>query len=72
MKKIYFLEFPDGLTLKDPALSLLWFGFNLWPRNFCMHHPQKIIWSTTSKDSLTKLAVLSTKHEYAKKTSFEK
>ena len=27
------LEFPDGLAVKDPVLSLLWQGFNSWPRN---------------------------------------
>ena len=36
------LEFPGGLVIKDPALSLLWLGpllwhgFDFWPRNFCM------------------------------------
>lgn len=25
---------PDGLTGKDPALSLLWYGFDPWPREF--------------------------------------
>ena len=24
-------EFPGGLGLKDPALSLPWYGFNPWP-----------------------------------------
>ena len=29
-------EFPGGLVVKDPALSLLRLRFNPWPRNFCM------------------------------------
>ena len=29
-------EFPDGLVVKDLALSLLWHGFSPWPQNFCM------------------------------------
>ena len=29
-------EHPDSRVLKDPALSLLWQGFNPWPRNFHM------------------------------------
>ena len=39
-KKTSVVEFPAGLAVKDPALSLLWFGsllwhgFNPWPRNF--------------------------------------
>ena len=38
----FFWEFPGGLVLKDPALSLLWLrslpqcGFNPWLRNFRM------------------------------------
>jgi len=28
--------FPDGLAVKDSALSLLQLGFNPWPRNFCI------------------------------------
>ena len=28
-------EFPGGLAVKDPPLSL-WLGFNPWPGNFCM------------------------------------
>lgn len=35
-KKLSILEFPGGLVIKDPALSLLWLGFSLWPRNFWM------------------------------------
>ena len=27
---------PGGIVVKDSALSLLWFKFNPWPRNFCM------------------------------------
>ena len=27
-------EFPGGLEVKDLVLSFLWFGFDLWPRNF--------------------------------------
>ena len=36
------LKFPDGLAVKDLPLSLLWRGFHLWPRNFCMlwAHPK--------------------------------
>ena len=30
------LEFPGGLAVKDTALSMLWHGFDPWPRNFCM------------------------------------
>ena len=30
------VEFPGGLAVKDPALSLLWCGFDPWPRNFYM------------------------------------
>ena len=29
-------EFPVGLAVKDPALSLLWCKFDAWPRNFHM------------------------------------
>ena len=29
-------EFPGGLVVKDLALSLLWLGFDAWPRNFHM------------------------------------
>lgn len=35
-------EFPGGLAVQDPAISLLWLGslqccgFDSWPRNFCM------------------------------------
>ena len=28
--------FPGGLMVKDPALSLLWLGFDPWPGNFRM------------------------------------
>ena len=31
------MEFPGGLVVKDSALSLLWLGFDLWPRNFTCH-----------------------------------
>ena len=27
-------EFPGGLAVKDPALSLMWLRFHPWPRNF--------------------------------------
>ena len=37
-KKETIREFHGGLAVKDPALSLLWLGFNPWPRNF---HSQK-------------------------------
>ena len=29
-------EFPGDLGVKDPALSLLWHRFDLWPRNVCV------------------------------------
>ena len=29
-------EFPGGLAIKDSALSLPWFGFDPWSRNFYM------------------------------------
>ena len=28
-------EFPAGLEVEDPVLSLLWFRFIPWPGNFC-------------------------------------
>ena len=28
------MEFPGGLAVKDPVLSLLWLRFSPWPRNF--------------------------------------
>ena len=31
-----FLEFPGGLAVRDLELSLLWCGFDPWPRNFHM------------------------------------
>ena len=34
-------EFPGGLVVKDSALSLLWLGFDLWPRNFGMELAQQ-------------------------------
>ena len=39
------LEFSGGLVVKHPSLSLLWCGFNPWPRNFCMPQvqPKKLI-----------------------------
>ena len=27
-------EFPGGLVVKDPALSVPWLSFDAWPRNF--------------------------------------
>ena len=30
------LEFPGDLVVKDPALSLLWLGFDPWQGNFHM------------------------------------
>ena len=30
-------EFPGGLAVKDPVLSLLWCGFYPWPGNFFWH-----------------------------------
>ena len=29
-------NFPGGLEAKDSVWSLLWFGFDPWPGNFCM------------------------------------
>ena len=42
-QNITFQEFPGALAVKDLVLSLLWHGFNLWPRNFsaCHGHSQK-------------------------------
>ena len=31
-----YMEFLDGLMVKDPALLLLWCRFDSWPWNFCM------------------------------------
>lgn len=31
---VYFLEFPNGLAVKDLALSLMWLEFDSWPGNF--------------------------------------
>ena len=40
IKKLYIFfkneEFPGNLAVKDLVLSLLWHGFYLRPRNFCM------------------------------------
>ena len=36
MQKINVEEFPGGLVLKDPVLSLLWGGFDPWAGNFYM------------------------------------
>ena len=33
-------EFPGGLVVKDPVLSLLWHRFSPWPANFHMPHMQ--------------------------------
>ena len=30
----FLCEYPGGLVVKDLVLSLLWLGFNPWPRNF--------------------------------------
>ena len=30
------MEFPGGVVVRDPELSLLWLGFDTWPRNFHM------------------------------------
>ena len=46
-KKKHLKEFPGGLAVKDPALSLLWCAFDPWPRNLlpetsaCPRHGQK-------------------------------
>ena len=38
-------EFPGGLEVKDPALSLLWHRFDPWPRELgtssCCRHVDK-------------------------------
>ena len=34
--KLKVLELPDGLVVKNLALSLLRLGFHPWPGNFCM------------------------------------
>ena len=44
-------EFPGGPVVKDPALSLLWLGFNPWPWNF--HMP----WAWPKKKGEWKLGV---------------
>jgi len=31
-------EFPGGLVAKNMVLSLLWHGFNPWPRNLHIPH----------------------------------
>ena len=36
MKKNGLWKFPGGLGVKDLVLSLLWLGFDPWPRKFCM------------------------------------
>ena len=43
-------EFPGGLLVKDPELSLLWLGFDPWPMNF--HMPQ--IWPKTKTNKQNK------------------
>ena len=43
------LEFLGGLTVKDLALSLLWYGFHLWPGNFRMLW----VWPKKKKDCLS-------------------
>ena len=35
------MEFPGDLAVMDPALSLLWLGFNPWPRNFHLGQVQQ-------------------------------
>ena len=35
-KKRRHREFPCGLAVKESILSLLWFGFDPWPKNFPM------------------------------------
>ena len=32
IRRSTFLEFPGGLMVKDSVLSLLWHGFDPWPR----------------------------------------
>jgi len=51
-------EFPGGLVVKEPVLSLLWLslqlwlGFNCWPRNF--HMP----WAQPEKKMITVMCIL--------------
>ena len=49
MKTMFREEFPNGLAVKDSALSLLWHRFNPWPRNFCM--PQTGLENKTKQKS---------------------
>ena len=35
------LEWPGGIAVKNPVLSLLWHGFDPWPGNFCMSWVQQ-------------------------------
>ena len=45
--KLSFQEFPGGLVVKDPVLSLWWLGslmrcgFDSWPGNFCILYVQQ-------------------------------
>ena len=47
LKRILFWEFPGGLVVEDPALSLLWLGsllpcpFSSWLGNLCMPGTQQ-------------------------------
>ena len=41
---MWLLEFPGSLVVKNPALSLLWCEFDLWPEDFhmpCAQPPKK-------------------------------
>ena len=33
-RRIQLKEFPGGLVVKDPVLSLLWLRFEPWPENW--------------------------------------
>ena len=45
IKKNQYLEVPWWLSGEDPALSLLWYGFDPWPENF--HRPW--VWQKKEK-----------------------
>lgn len=47
--KIRIREFSDGLAVRDSALSLLWFRFNPWPRNF------HVLWAWPKRNSTNSL-----------------
>ena len=42
-------EFPGGLEVRDPAQSLLWHGFDLWPR--ARPHDTGVVKTSNQKES---------------------